>query len=362
MSKIQITTLESGLRVITDTVPDVHSVAVGIWTSVGTRNEDPVHNGAAHMVEHMLFKGTPTRNTLEIAEIVEDVGGHMNAYTSREITSYHIHLLKEDMPLALDVLSDIYQNATMPDDEIERERYVILQEIGMCNDTPDEQVFDNYYEAAYPDQTLGAPILGRVANIQGMTKEALTGYVRSHYTPSRTVISAAGNLNHGEFVDRVSSAFRSLPKDAECWQQKADYRGGEIRVNKELEQSHIVLGFEGFSKTDPDYFAARILSTLFGGGMSSRLFQEVREKRGLAYSVYSFHSGFTDSGQFSVYAGTGPDDMKQLVPVLCDEICRVGDTVTEAEIARAKAQIKSAILIGQESMMGRADQQAKKLI
>ena len=191
MSHIQLTTLNNGLRVITDTAADVHSVALGIWVKVGTRNEDPAYNGAAHMVEHMLFKGTPTRSTQQIAETIEDVGGHMNAYTSREMTSYHIHLLKNDMRLGLEVLADIYQNATMPEDELERERHVILQEIGMCNDTPDELVFDNYFETAYPAQTLGAPILGKTSDISGMNKSALEDYIHRHYTPQHTVIFAA---------------------------------------------------------------------------------------------------------------------------------------------------------------------------
>ncbi|MGB4107679.1 MAG: pitrilysin family protein [Alphaproteobacteria bacterium] len=362
MSHIQFTTLDNGLRVITDTVPDVHSVALGIWVNVGTRNEAPEYNGAAHMVEHMLFKGTPTRTTQQIAEIVEDVGGNMNAYTSRELTSYHIHLLKNDSGLALDILADIYQNAVMPEEEMERERHVILQEIGMCNDTPDELVFDNYYEAAYPGQTVGAPILGKAADISGMKRSALSDYIRRYYTPPRTVISAAGNLDHQDFVAKVESMFRNLPPAQADSQPAANYKGGEVRADKELEQSHIVLGFEGVSRLSPDYYTAQVLSTLLGGGMSSRLFQEVREKRGLVYSIYSFHSGYIDSGQFAIYAGTGPDDLKKLVPVVCDEVRNVCENVTVAELERAKAQIRSGILIGQESMMTRADQQAKYLI
>jgi predicted Zn-dependent peptidase len=362
MSHIQYTTLDNGLRVITDTVPDVHSVALGVWVNVGTRNEDPKHNGAAHMVEHMLFKGTPTRTTQQIAEIVEDVGGNMNAYTGREMTSYHIHLLKNDQQLAMDILADIYQNAILPEDELERERHVILQEIGMCNDTPDELVFDNYYEVAYPGQTLGAPILGKVSDISNMKKAALTDYIGRHYTPGRTIVSAAGNLNHQDFVAQVENLFKKLPADKLEEPAPADYKGGDLRVEKELEQSHFVLGFEGVSRLNPEYYAAQTLSMLLGGGMSSRLFQEIREKRGLVYSIYSFHSGYADSGQFAIYAGTGPEDLKELVPVVCEEIQKVGDSLTNAEIERAKAQIKSGVLIGQESMMTRADQQAKYLV
>ena len=331
MSHIQLTTLNNGLRVITDTAADVHSVALGIWVNVGTRNEDPAYNGAAHMVEHMLFKGTPTRSTQQIAETIEDVGGHMNAYTSREMTSYHIHLLKNDMRLGLEVLADIYQNATMPEDELERERHVILQEIGMCNDTPDELVFDNYFETAYPAQTLGAPILGKTSDISGMNKSALADYIHRHYTPQHTVISAAGNLDHQAFVRMVEDLFGNLPADTPHEQTKADYKGGDRRVDKELEQSHFVLGFEGVSKTDTDYFAAQTLATLLGGGMSSRLFQEVREKRGLVYSIYSYHSGYRDSGQFIIYAGTGPKDLKELVPVVCDEVLKSSENLSHAE-------------------------------
>lgn len=362
MSNIQFTTLPNGLRIITDTVTDVHSAAVGIWVNVGTRNEDSAHNGSAHMVEHMLFKGTDKRNTQDIAEIIEDVGGAMNAYTSREVTSYHIHMLKDDLRLGLDVLSDIYQNAILPQDEIERERGVILQEIGMCNDTPDELVFDNYYETAYPDQTLGAPILGKEKDISRMTRDALTGYIKKYYTPTRTVISASGNLNHQSFVAQVEDLFGDLPSDSQCEVTKANYRGGENRLNKELEQAHFVLGFESPGKLDENYFATQTLSTLLGGGMSSRLFQEVREKRGLAYSIYSYNSGYIDSGQFLIYAGTGPDDVANVVPLVCEEIRKVTDNVTEKEIERAKAQIRAGLLMGRESMMTRADQHAKYLM
>ena len=191
MPKIRMTTLKNGLRVVTDTVTDVHSVALGVWVGVGTRDEDMKHNGVAHMTEHMLFKGTKKRGALEIAELIEDVGGNMNAYTSREITSYHIHLMKDDLPLALDVLADMIQNSTLPEQEIERERGVILQEIGMCNDTPDDLVFDIYYETAYPGQALGAPILGRAEIISAMSGETIAGYVNRYYSPARTVISAA---------------------------------------------------------------------------------------------------------------------------------------------------------------------------
>jgi predicted Zn-dependent peptidase len=362
MSKIQTTTLPGGLRVITEKVMDIDSVAVGIWVDAGTRDEEMIHNGAAHMVEHMLFKGTKRRGPQDIAIAVENVGGNINAYTSREVTSYHISLMKDDLPLALDILADMYQDSTMPPDEIERERQVIIQEIGMALDTPDELVFDNYYETAYPGQALGAPILGKEDIIAGMPRAALSAHIHKFYTPAHTVISAAGDLDHEKFVAQVVSLFSRLPQDEKVAKVPALYKGGENRMEKDLEQSHFVLGFEGVSRTDEDYYSAQALATLLGGGMSSRLFQEIREKRGLVYSIFSFHSGYRDSGQFGIYAGTGPDKLAEVIPIVCDEICNVCESITEEELMRAKAQLKSGLVIGRESMMTRADLQAKFLL
>lgn len=359
----KITTLKSGLRVITDTVTAVDSVALGIWADVGTRHENMAHNGVAHMVEHMMFKGTPDRTALQIAEEVEDVGGQVNAYTSREMTAYHIHLLKDDLPMAVDILSDIIQNSTMPQEEVERERDVILQEIGMTLDTPDDLVFDNYQETAYPAQALGAPILGKSDIIANMQRDTMMDYVRRFYTPGRLVVSAAGNVDHDTFVKRVEQSMSRLPADTAPVAQAADYKGGEHREDKALEQAHIVMGFRGVHRSDPDYYTAVALSTALGGGMSSRLFQEIREKRGLVYSVYAFHSAFQDDGQFVIYAGTGPDRLPELMPVMCDEIAKVTqDLMNPAELVRAKAQMRASLVMSRESMMTRANQNAKHLI
>jgi len=359
MNQPRLTTLPNGLRIVSDNVPSMHSVALGIWSGVGTRYEDMAHNGAAHMVEHMLFKGTPTRDALEIASSIESVGGHMNAYTSREVTSYHAHMLSQDMALGIDVLGDMYINSTLPDDEIERERQVILQEIGMCNDTPDDLVFDNYYEAAYPDQTLGAPILGSSTHVENMSREALTGFINKFYSPLRTVISAAGNIDHDALVDRVSESFAGLPANQDFSPKPAAYKGNDHREMKDLEQAHFILGFQSISRLDDDHYTAQALSTILGGGMSSRLFQEVREKRGLVYSIFSFNSAYQDDGQFGIYAGTGPERLDEIMPVICDEILKVTRDVREEEVQRAKTQLKSSLLIGRESMITRADQHAK---
>ena len=359
MTSPRLTTLPNGLRVVSENVPSMHSLALGVWTGAGTRYEDMENNGAAHMVEHMLFKGTKKRDALDIVESIESVGGHMNAYTSREITSYHMHMLEKDIKLGLDVLADMYINSTLPDEEIERERQVILQEIGMCNDTPDDLVFDNYYEAAYPDQTLGAPILGSADHVTNMSREALTNFIQNFYSPSRTVISAAGKVDHEALVEKVASAFDKLPKDIDFTPKPAEYKGSDHRVEKDLEQAHFILGFQSFTRLDDDYYAAQALSSLLGGGMSSRLFQEVREKRGLVYSIFSFNSAYQDDGQFGIYAGTGEESLAEIIPVISDEILKATYTISEEEVERAKAQLKSGLLIGRESMMTRADQHAK---
>lgn len=362
MSTAQITTLSNGMRIVTDVVPSVESVAIGVWAGVGTRNEDLKINGAAHMVEHMLFKGTKNRDALEIAEVIENVGGNMNAYTSREMTSYHIHLLKDDLPLALDVLSDMVQNSTMPEDEIERERGVILQEIGMCHDTPDDIIFDHYFETAYPNQALGAPILGTSDIIQFMSRESLMGYVERFYTPSQLILCVSGNFDEAQLVKMAEDKFAPLPAANPHKDTAANYQGGEFREQRDLEQSHVVLGFKGVAQTDENYYTAQILATILGGGMSSRLFQEIREKRGLVYSVYSFHSAYKDDGQFGIYAGTGPEKLPELIPVMCDEVLKIGGSIQEQELNRAKAQLRSSTLMARESMMSRADQNAKSMI
>lgn len=360
---IQSTKLKNGLRVVTDTVDTVESVAVGIWCDVGTRHEDMAHNGVAHMVEHMVFNGTPTRSAKDIVEQIESVGGQMNAFTSREMTAYYVHLLKEDVPLALDVLSDMIQRPTFPDVDLEKERGVIIQEIGMTNDTPDDLVFDMYQAAAYPDQALGAPILGTAEIVQGMKKDTLFDYVQRFYTSKNLIISAAGNISHDDMVAHVERLFQDLPQDHAGNFPKANYQGGEHRSEKDLEQSHVVLGFQGIHKHDPDYYAALLMSTILGGGMSSRLFQEVREKHGLVYSVYASHTGYDDDGQFEIYAGTGPDKLPALIPVICDEIQKmVQDPVLSEELARAQSQLRAGILMGRESMLSRVNRQAKYLM
>jgi predicted Zn-dependent peptidase len=363
MNDVQMTILPNGLRVVTDRIPSIESVAVGVWAAVGSRHEKPEYNGVAHMVEHMMFKGTKKRNMRDIAEVIENVGGHMNAYTSREVTSYHVHLLREDMPLAMDVIGDMYQNSILPEDELIKERQVILQEIGMCRDTPDDLVFDNYYETAYANQAAGRPILGPAEIVAYMPREALAAHIKNNYTAANSVVVASGNVHHDEFVAQASVHFSLPASTTPAAPQEARYTGGERLENKDdLEQAHIILGFNAPSRHDDHYYDTRVLTTLLGGGMSSRLFQEIREKRGLVYTVYAFYQVMQDGGQLGFYAGTGAEKLTELMPVLCDEVLKAQNSITEAEINRTRAQLKASLLMGRESMMNRADGHAKSVL
>ena len=362
----QLATLANGLRIVTDRVDTVDTVSLGLWVDVGTRHEAPAVNGAAHFLEHMAFKGTERRSARAIAEEIEAVGGHLNAYTSRESTAYYAKVLKEDVPLALDILADILMHSSFDPAEFERERTVILQEIGQANDTPDDIIFDHFQERAFPDQAMGRPVLGSPEIIRELKREAVVAYLRDHYGAARMVLSASGNLDHDRVValaDKLLSAMSPIGANGGAIaDDPARYTGGEYRQDRDLEQLHLVLGFPGLTLGDPDYYAASVLSTAFGGGMSSRLFQEVREKRGLAYTIHSFAHSYRDGGLFGIYAGTGEDDAGELVPVLCEETMRLADGLTPVELARAKAQIKAGILMSLESTGARCEQMAQYML
>jgi predicted Zn-dependent peptidase len=358
----QVSTLANGLRVATDRVGTVDTVSLGIWVDVGTRHEPEEINGVAHFLEHMAFKGTERRSAREIAEEIEAVGGHLNAYTSRESTAYYAKVLREDVPLALDILSDILQHSTFEPEELERERTVILQEIGQANDTPDDIIFDHFQECAYPDQAMGRPVLGRPEIIRELGRDEVIAYLRDHYGAQRMVLAAAGNFEHERLVDLAETLLSSLPAERSATTEPARYAGGERREDRDLEQLHIVLGFPGVVLGDSDYYAASVLSTAFGGGMSSRLFQEIREKRGLVYAIHSFVHGYRDGGLFGIYAGTGESEAAELVSALCEETIRVGDGLTPVELNRAKAQMKAGLLMSLESTSARCEQLAQHLL
>jgi predicted Zn-dependent peptidase len=358
----QLSTLANGLRVATDRIDTVDTVSLGIWVDVGTRHESAEINGVAHFLEHMAFKGTRRRSALAIAEEIEAVGGHLNAYTSRESTAYYAKVLKEDVPLALDILSDILQNSTFEPEEIERERAVILQEIGQANDTPDDIVFDHFQECAYPDQAMGRPVLGTPEIIRKIERETVIGYLRNHYGARRMVLAAAGHLDHDRITVLAEALLGGLPAQQPVTSEPARYAGGDRREQRGLEQLHLVLGFPGVVLGDPDYYAASVLSTAFGGGMSSRLFQEIREKRGLVYAIHSFVHGYRDGGLFGIYAGTGEAEAAELVPAMCNEVIRLDDGLTPVELNRAKTQMKAGLLMSLESTSARCEQLAQHLL
>jgi predicted Zn-dependent peptidase len=358
----QVSTLANGLRVATDQIETVESVSLGIWIDVGTRHEPPELNGVAHFLEHMAFKGTERRSARAIAEEIEAVGGHVNAYTSRESTAYYAKVLKEDVPLALDILGDILQHSTFDPEELDRERTVILQEIGQANDTPDDIIFDYFQERAYPDQAMGRPVLGRPEIIRELSREAVVSYLRDHYGGRRMVVAAAGNLEHERLLELAAKLLSDFPADRSVTTEPAQYSGGDRREDRDLEQLHLVLGFPGVALGDPDFYAASVLSTAFGGGMSSRLFQEIREKRGLVYAIHSFVHGYRDGGLFGIYAGTGEEEVAELAPALCEEATRLADGLTEIELNRAKTQMKAGLLMSLESTSVRCEQLAQHLL
>jgi predicted Zn-dependent peptidase len=359
---IRITTLGNGLRVATDHVPTVESVSLGIWVGAGTRCEAREVNGVAHLLEHMVFKGTPQRSARDIAEQIEATGGHMNAYTSRESTAYYVKILKDDVALAVDVLADILQHSLIDDEELRRERTVILQEIAQVHDTPDDLIFDNYQAMAFAGQALGRPVLGDAEIVRELPRAAILDYLGGHYLAGAMLLVAAGNVDHDALVALAEAKFGALPAGAREPLETARYTGGESRDERDLEQVHLALGFRGVSLVDDDFHAVSVMSNLFGGGMSSRLFQEIRERRGLAYTIDTFVSCYADDGLFGVYAGTGEQDVAELVPVLCDEIVRLADTVREEEVARARAQLRAGVLMALESTSARCEQVAQHLL
>ncbi len=359
---VRVTTLNNGMRVATDRIDTVESATVGVWCDVGTRDEHPRVNGVAHLLEHMLFKGTRRRSAKAIAEEIEAVGGHMNAYTAREQTAYYARVLKGDVALAVDMIADILQHSLFDGEELKRERTVILQEIGQARDTPDDIVFDHFQSAAFPGQGVGRPVLGQASVVRGMKRDLVRGFLGRHYAPGRLLLSAAGNVDHDRLVQLAVEKFDSLPQAAVHKRPAARYKGGEKREKRKLDQVHLVLGFEGVGHHDADFYPIQVMSTVLGGGMSSRLFQEVREKRGLVYSVYSFASSMRDGGLFGIYAGTGADKVRELMPVVADELNKLAGAALEAEVARARAQLKAGTLMSLESTSSRCEQLAQQLL
>lgn len=359
---VRISELENGIRVVSDEMPHLETASVGVWFDVGARYESEEQNGVSHLLEHMAFKGTERRTARGLAEEIEAVGGHLNAYTTRDHTTYYTRVMKEDVALSVDILADILQNSLFDDTELQREKDVILQEIGQANDTPDDIVFDMLQATAFPDQPLGRSILGTSARVRNFDRGIVSSYMHDHYRGDGTVLAAAGNISHDALVDMTANAFASFRKERNYGFEAAHYGGGEARATRELEQLHIALGFPGFSYDDPDYYALQLFSTIYGGGMSSRLFQEVREERGLAYSVYSFSASHADVGLFGIYAGTSPDLAGELLPVVAEQMKALAGEVEEAEISRARARLKAGLLMSLESTTSRIEQLSRQML
>ncbi|SEF56851.1 Predicted Zn-dependent peptidase [Thalassococcus halodurans] len=358
---VEITTLSNGFRIVTENMPSLESASLGIWVTAGGRHERPEQNGIAHFLEHMAFKGTKTRSALQIAEEIEDVGGYINAYTSREVTAYYARILAADCGLALDVISDILLNPVFDAKEIETERHVILQEIGQSLDTPDDIIFDWLQEKAYADQAMGRTILGPSERVQAFGRDDLAGFVDQHYGPDRLILSAAGAVDHDELVKQAEALFGHLaPHGNDEW-EPAHFTGGETRHDKALEQAHFTLAFESPGYRDPAFYTAQIYTTALGGGMSSRLFQEIREKRGLCYTIFAQSGAYADTGMTTIYAGTSGEEVGQLAEITIDEMKRAAQDMSEAEVNRARTQMKAGLLMGLESPSSRAERQARML-
>lgn len=349
---IEISKLDNGLTVASDAMDHVQSATVGVWVNAGGRYETPEVLGVSHFLEHMAFKGTTSRSSVEIVEEIEAVGGYLNAYTSREQTGYYTRCLRDDVALSIDLLSDILLRSTFDPQELERERGVIIQEIGQSTDNPEDLIHDLLQDAAFPDQPLGRPILGTVDTVNAMSRDALKGHMAEHYAPANMMVIASGAVEHESFVTLVQEAFGDLKAQPTSYEPaKGLYKGGVDLTDRDLEQVHVALAFPGLAAKEDDIFTAQVYSEILGGGMSSRLFQEVREKRGLCYSVYAYHAAYSDTGLFGVYAGTSAQDVEELLTVISGEMGKLATHVEERELARAMAQAKSSVLMSWKALI-----------
>ena len=358
---INVTTLDNGFRIVSEQMSGLKSASVGIWINTGGRNETLKQNGIAHFLEHMAFKGTQSRSALDIAQAIENVGGYINAYTSKEMTAYYARVLENDVPLAIDVISDILLNPIFDQRELETERGVILQEIGQSLDTPDDVIFDWLQEAAFPDQPLGRTILGPSELVKNFSREDLLEFVSEQYGPEQMVLSAAGSVDHEKIVSQVKLLFDKKEPISKVAMISSKYNGGEKQVDKNLEQAHFALAFEAPGYRDETIYTSQIYSIALGGGMSSRLFQEIREKRGLCYTIFAQGGAYSDTGLLTIYSGTSADSLKDLSDITISEMKRMTIDFEQIELDRARVQMKAGLLMGLESASARAERLARML-
>jgi predicted Zn-dependent peptidase len=359
----EITRLGNGLRVVSYRMPHVETVSLGVWVGAGARHEQEAEHGISHLLEHMAFKGTEQRSAKDIAEEIEAVGGELNAATSLETTAYFARVLEADVGLALDILADILQSPRYAEDELEREREVILQEIAATRDSPDEIAYELLQEAAFPGQSIGRPILGTTESVTRLSAADLRSFLGANYGASRMVLAAAGKVDHEKLVRHVEAQFGRMNGGVGGRFEAARYVGGTRTSAKRFEQSHLVMAFAAPSYRSQEFYTGQVFSGLFGGGMSSRLFQEVRERLGLCYAIYSSCWALADTGLFGIHAATGPEMMGKLIDVVGQLLVRAAtEKPTEAELARSKAQLKAGLLMGLESSSARAEQMARYLL
>jgi len=359
---VEVTRLPSGLSVVTDRMPHLESATLGVWVGTGSRNERPDEHGISHLLEHMAFKGTKRRNARQIAEAIEAVGGDLNAATSIESTAYYARVLKSDVPLALDVLADILSDSTFEPQELQREQNVIVQEIGAVEDTPDDLVFERMHETAFPGQPVGRSILGTPETVRSIDAARLRAYLARNYRGPNMLVAAAGAIEHETIVAEAEKHFAGFNGPAAPAPEPARFDGGTRVEKRDLEQVHIALALQGVSTRDEQLYNLQVFTSVLGGGMSSRLFQEVREKRGLCYSISAFHMPYSDTGLFGLYAGTDERDAPELMSVVINQIGLATENLSEAEVARAKAQMKAGLLMALESSEARLGQLARQML
>ncbi len=352
------TVLENGIRVVTEQIPYVRSVSLGVWANVGSRDEDAATNGISHFVEHMVFKGTKKRSVREIAQSLESLGGYLNAFTTKEQTCFYARVLDRHLADAMDVLADLVQNATFKKDEVEREKLVVIEELKNAEDDPEDIIHDHFEKALFPKHSLGYPIIGTKENVLRFQRDDLLAHVRRYYVPSRLVVAAAGNVNHEHLVRLVERYFRALPDGVDGVQR----RQAPPRLNhntfaeypRPINQAHVCLGTVAYSIKHRDRYPLTVMNALLGEGMSSRLYQNIRERYGLAYSVYSYTTLLSDAGVFGVYAGTDKKNIENSIELIHKELTRLKTrSVPKAELERTKSQIKGVIMLGLENMSGR---------
>ena len=360
---INLTSLNNNLKIITVERPQTETVSLGIWVNTGSAYETPDNNGISHFIEHMVFKGTQKRDFKAISEDIENVGGATNAYTSREFTSFYAKMLKQDLELAVDVLADFVMAPTFPNEEMVKEKEVVVQEIKQTFDDPSDAVFEHFQEKAFAEQAVGRSILGTAELVRSFDEHKLREYMNSHYAGENIVVTAVGNLKHENFVKLVSERMNRLRPNINFIKPEQLYTGGFYEEVRDVEQAQVVLGFNGIDYHDKDYRASHVMSLILGGSMSSRLFQEIREKRGLVYTVYSFTNSSTKSGLCGIYAGLDAEQINQYLPVVADELKKITDEyVSDAELQRAKTQIKAGLLMGLESSHSTAEMLSRQFL